>query len=229
MSWTVYLLCAVVVIFVVALAGCPSGDTGGDAEMPPPDPAMEEPGAGDAAEDVDSADAQASDFEWTAEPTIEMIPSGPIRGEMNGEPFEAKTVRLEKDDEGTFHLTISNKAVEGDDPTEMITGDDAWELTFTATEGETGEWTWSVSDEKDFDQEHVYYYYQQEDDGGPMSINYFWGAALQIDEWTVEEPSEDASTFHTILGNAKGKIALVMDDDEKSWCAGEFDAVYYEF
>ena len=62
-----------------------------------------------------------------------------------------------------------------------------------------------------------------------MSVNYSWGAALQITDWTVEEPAEDAETFHAVLGNVKGKVALVMDDDEKSWVTGEFDAVYYEF
>lgn len=223
-SWVTYLCCAVVLMLAVVLVGCPAQNTDQGAEMPPPDLPVDED-----MEAEGDGDAEEATFEWTAEPTIDMIPSGPIRGEMNGSPFEAKTVRIEKDDDGTFELTISNTAVEGEDPTEMITGDDAWQLTFSGAEGQTGEWTWTLDEEKEFEQEHVYYWYQQEDDAGPMSINYSWAGALQIDEWTMQEPDPNADTFSTILGNVTGKIALVMDDDEKSWVAGEFDAVYYEW
>jgi len=223
--WMTYLCCAAVLMFAVMIAGCPAQTPEEGAEVPPPDPA-----AGDMeAQPAEDTGAEQASFEWTAEPTVDMIPSGPIRGEMNGKPFEAKTVRIEKSDDGTFELTISNTAVEGDDPTAMITNDDAWQLTFTGTEAETGEWTWTVEQEKDFDKEHVYYWYQQENDEGPMSVNYDWGAALQITDWTLEDPDPNADTFSTILGNVKGKVALVMDDDEKSWVAGEFDAIYYEW
>jgi hypothetical protein len=224
-SWRVYVACAVAVVMVVGLVGCPPAqDTGGDDVVSAPPPSDDMPADGDGGEET-----AAAEFEWTAEPTVDMIGSGTITGELNGEPFEAKSVRLEKADDGTFELTVSNKAVEGDDPTAMVTEDDAWELTFTAEEGKTGEWTWAVEEDKDFEKDHVYYWYQQEGDEGPMSVNYSWGAALQIDEWTLEEPAEDADTFSDILGNVRGKVALVMDDDEKSWVAGEFDAVYYEW
>ncbi len=195
----------------------------------PPEPLPDDAALDDAVTEDGGDEAQAVGFEWTREPTVDIIPPGPISGEMNGEPFGAKSVRLEKADEGRFELTISNTAVEGDDPTASISGDDAWELTFTATEGETGEWTWTIAEEKNYEEEHVYYWYQQPNNEGPMSINDDWGGALQIDEWSVEEADPEADTFSTLLGNVTGKVALVMDDDEKSWCAGEFDAVYYEW
>jgi len=229
-SLLIYAVCAVVLIAAVALAGCPAGPETQDptALIPPEEPPVE-PGGLEAAEGGEETAEVPTDFEWTATPTVEMIPSGTIRGVMNGKPFEAKTVRIEKDDEGIYELNISNTAVEGEDPTDMIMGDDAWQLTFSGAEGEPGEWTWAVSDEKDFDKEHVFYYYAQGEGKGPMSVNSPWGAALQITEWTVQEPEEGADTFHTIIGNVKGKVLLVMDDQEKSWVGGEFDAVYYEF
>ncbi len=215
----VFWLCIAGLLAAIALGGCPSAQE--------PEPVIEEPPPVE--EPAEAEEPAESTFEWTEAPAVADIPLGPIEGMMNGEPFEAKSVTVQKDDDGTFELTISNKAPEGDDPTEPVTEDNAWELTFTATEGESGEWTWAVSDEKDFEKEHVYYWYAQGDDKGPMSVNHPWGAALQIDEWTVEEPDPDADTFSTILGSVKGKVALVMEDDAKSWCAGEFDAVYYEW
>lgn len=215
-----WLMCAAVLTFTVVLVGCPGQDAEMDTDV---DMTL--------LDDVDAemfVDAGDADFAWTEEPTVDMIPSGQVRGEMAGRPFEALTVRLKKEDEGIFELTISSKAVEGDDPTAMLMGDDAWRLTFSGTEGETGTWTWSVAEEKDFSKEHVYYYYAREE-GGPMSVNYPWGAALRIDEWAVHEADEDAGTFHDAIGNVKGGVVLVMDDDEKSWVAGEFDAVYYEW
>ena len=217
----IYLLCLLMVGFAVAMSGCPSQPETETVDLPP-EGVVEPPPA-----ETEGA-ALTSDFEWTATPTVDMIPSGQISGMLNGEPFVAETVRIEKDEEGVLELNISNTAVDGDDPTDMITGDDAWQLTFSGTEGETGEWTWTVEEEKDFDTEHVYYYYARGEEG-PMSINSPWGGALQITEWTVQEPEEGAETFHTVLGNVKGKVLLVMDDEAKSWVGGEFDAVYYEF
>ncbi len=221
-----YVLCAIAVVVCVGLMGCPTSPEE-MAEVGPMDPVAEEAPA-----EMPEGEAAAvpTDFEWTDTPTVEMIPSGPIHGMMNGEPFEAKTVRIEKGDEGTFKMQISNVAVEDDDPTGRITGEDAWQFIFTATEGETGEWTWAISEEKgDGSTEDVLYSYQQGEDRGSMSIARNWGAALQITDWAVMEPAEDADTLHPVLGNVKGKVALVMDEDEKSWAAGEFDAVYYEF
>jgi len=226
-SWMFPVMIALAIV-LVALAGCPEKAPGGDVApledtaLPTEEPAVEEPVAEQPA-------TAPTAFEWTDAPTVAMIPSGPIHGMMNGKPFEAKTVRIEKGEDGTFKMQISNVAVEGDDPTRSITGEDAWQFIFTATEGETGEWTWAIADEKgDGSTEDVLYSYQQGEDKGSMSIARNWGAALEITDWTVTEPAEDAKTLHTVLGNVKGKVALVVDEDAKSWAAGEFDAIYYE-
>ena len=75
------------------------------------------------------------------------------------------------------------------------------------------------------DTEHVYYWYAQGEDQGPMSVNYPWGAALEITQWTVQEPEEGSD----VLGSVKGRVVLVMADDAESWVGGEFDAPYYEW
>ncbi len=225
-SWLIYGLCALTVVFMVVMSGCPSGQEIGVEE--PVEVPMEEPAEEPATEAAQAETPTVADFEWTEAPTVDQIPSGTITGMVNGQAFEAKMVRVEKDEEGVFKLHVHNKAPDDpDDPTGMITDDDGWTLTFTMEEGATEQFVRAISDDKG-DDEHVYYWYQQED-GTPMSMNYSWGAALEITEWTVEQPDEEAETFHTILGNIKGRVALVMDDDEKSWCAGEFDAVYYEW
>ncbi len=105
------------------------------------------------------------------------------------------------------------------------TGDTGLDLRFTLEPGKPGELVLAKDDEKDFDREHAYYHYPQGGDKGPMSVNSSWGCALQITDWTLEVNEEDED----ILGNAKGKVAVIFGDDEKSWVAGTFDCVYYEW
>jgi hypothetical protein len=48
MPRSVYVLLAVIVVLSILLAGCPAGeDEGGDIEMPPPDPTMDDPATGE--------------------------------------------------------------------------------------------------------------------------------------------------------------------------------------
>jgi len=226
----VFVLSVAVLATLVLVGGCPpqetEGPTVGDLpQLPEPVPTdepgvdtsdMEQPGAGQPA-------VAAAEFEWTATPTVEDIPAGPVAGMMNGKPFAAQTVRVEDNEDGTFDLQISSKALEDpDDPGGIISGDDGWELTFSMEEGTTGTMQWAVEDEKDFDQEHVYYWYARGDEG-PMSVNYSWGAALEITDWTVQEPNEGSD----VVGTMKGRVLLVMEDDEQSWVAGEFEAPVY--
>ncbi len=222
---SVCVLSVVVLATILLVSGCPSQETEGPAVGEPPlvpepvptgEPGVEQPGPGEPAVEV-------AEFEWTATPTIDDIPAGPVAGMMNGKPFVAQTVRVEDNEDGTFDLQISSKALEDpDDPGGIISGDDGWELTFSMEEGTTGTMQWAVEDEKDFDQEHVYYWYARGDEG-PMSVNYSWGAVLEITEWTVQEPEEGSD----VVGTMKGRVLLVMDDDEKSWVGGEFEAPVY--
>ncbi|MGI5819512.1 MAG: hypothetical protein ACOX9R_15590 [Armatimonadota bacterium] len=225
MSFAFPLLVAVFFAAIV-LGGCPSQETEIEAEVPPEAGLLIE----DEAEGMQTGDgvADLGDFEWTETPTVEMAPSGPVRGQMSERAFEANLVQLRKDGEDKFYLRFSSAEPANDDPTMVIVGDDSWKLSFTAPEGETGTWTWALSDDKDFSEEHLFHYYAQGEGRGPMSVNAPWAAALEISEWSIEEPEEDAGTFHPILGTARGKVVLIMNDQNKSWCAGEFEAVYFE-
>jgi len=226
--WGVLVLCTVVIFALVTIGGCPkpAEETTEFAEIPPEVVAPETPAepAGGAAPDVATEVAQ---FEWTAEPTVDGIPAGAITGMMNGKPFIAQTVRIEKDDDDTYLLKISNRPLDDpSDPTGIIMDDDGWELTFSAPEGQPVKLNWAVADQKKgLDTEHVYYWYAQGEDQGPMSVNYPWGAALEITQWTVQEPEEGSD----VLGSVKGRVVLVMADDAESWVGGEFDAPYYEW
>lgn len=216
----VLLLAAITVMF---LTGCPKpvDEVAQQQEMESQIPPEQgEPAAGTDAEPAETT--ASSDFEWTETPTLDAIPDGAIVGMINGKPFTAATVRLKVDDEQTV-LEISDQAV--DEPTGMTMSDTGLDLRFTLEPGKAGELVLAKDDEKDFDREHAYYHYPQGGDKGPMSVNASWGCALQITDWTLEVNEEDED----ILGNAKGKVAVIFGDDEKSWVAGTFDCVYYEW
>ncbi len=51
----------------------------------------------------------AAAFQWTAAPTVEMIPADPVRGEANGKPFEVKFICFEPTSDG-WRLTLTDKA-----------------------------------------------------------------------------------------------------------------------
>ena len=196
------------------LTGCPKSADNADVEQIDPTPAE--------VTDEPEPATVTSDFEWTEAPSLDAIPDGAIVGMINGKPFTAATVRLKTDDEQTV-LEISDQAV--DEPTGMTMSDTGLDLRFTLEPGKPGELVLAKDDDKDFDKEHAYYHYPQGDDKGPMSVNSSWGCALAITDWTLSANADDED----ILGNAKGKVAVIFGDDEKSWVAGTFDCIYYKW
>ncbi len=206
------ILLVVLALSLAVIPGCPHKPVDTPPVVMPPPPPPPEP------------TAVSSTFKWTEEPALADIPSGPLLGMVNGKPFEAKTVRLEKKDD-SYVLQIYDKAP--DKPSGRVSDKTAIELTVTTqlTEGKPGEIILAIPDEKDFDSIRSYYYYPQGDDKGPMSMNQPWGCALKVDEWTIEKDPADDS----VLGRVKGQVALVFDDEAKSWVAGDFDGVYYDW
>ncbi len=225
-QWTWCVPAALVVVGVAAIAGCPSPEPEQSVVSEPPmqpEPIPpEEPGA---AEPAEQPAVEVAKFEYTEAPTVEDIPAGPLTGMLHGEPFSARTIRIEKKDEDTFQMQISNGQLTiPDSVTSTINDDDGWRFRFTVPEGSLAAMQWAVDDEKTFDDEHVYYYYDQGDDKPTMSVNGPWGAALEITDWTVEEPSEGSH----VIGTIEGRVALVMRETDRSWVAGEFEAPVYE-
>jgi len=167
--------------------------------------------------------AAPGEFTWSDAPTVAQVPDAPIEGMINGKEFTANTVRIEKGDNGKATLEISDAKLE--DPTGIITEDTGVDLDFTLPEGKPGEMVRKIADEKNFDQEHAYYHYPQGGDKGPMSVNDPWGCALKIDSWDMTADPKNEK----ILGTVKGKVAIVFEDDPKSWVAGTLDAPYYKW
>jgi len=209
----VAVLVAGILIAALSLCGCPPARTV-VAPTPPAPPAQAAPTAA-------PATAPAGEFKWTNTPTESVIPAGPVKGMINGKPFDAKTVRI-KQGEKSPSIEISDKAA--DKPGGMLTGDTSAELDFPLAPGKAGQYISDVKAEKTFDKEHAYYYYPQGGDKGPMSVNPSWGAALKIDSWTSEKDPSDPS----VLGKVKGKVLIVFDDEKKSWVGGDFEGVYYK-
>jgi len=207
--WIALVVLVALAATLLVLGGCPSQPkTEGPAVVPPkpPGPAAGQPAAG-------------GKFVWSDKPALADIPAGEITGMLNGKPFTAKSVWVEKKDKETT-LMLSDAVTK--QPGEVIVGDTGVDLSFTLPEGKPGELVLAIADKKDFDQQHAYYHYPQGGDKGPMSVNADWGVALQITDWTLKPDAANPD----VLGKIKGKVAICFDDDTKSWVAGSFDTAY---
>lgn len=204
----------------VILSGCPSAPKAPEV-APPPEAHPQPPTNTEPPKSAATTPAAGGEFQWTAAPTLAAIPSGAIKGMINGKPFAPKTIRF-KQGEKSPSLELSDQAV--DKPSGMVSGDTGAELDFPLPPGKPGEYVKDVKSDKTFDKEHAYFYYPQGGDKGPMSVNPSWGAALKIDSWTTAKDPQDPD----VLGKVKGKVVIVYDDEKKSWVAGEFEGVYYK-
>lgn len=209
-------LLAVLALSLVIVAGCPQKppETTTTVTPPPPPPPAEAKPA--------TETAAPSAFKWTEKPALADIPAGTIKGMLNGKPFEAKTVRIKKTDEG-MRLEIVDQA--GEKATDMFTGETSADLYFAdIAEGKSGELVLGIPDKK-ADKQDATYMYPQGGDKGPMTENPDWGCALQITDFKMEKDPQDDK----VLGHVKGKVAIVFNDDAKSWVAGDLDGVYYKW
>jgi len=209
------LLLAVLITWTILMPGCQPKPQEAAVEPPAPVPQPESAGG-------ETTVAAPTEFTWAEAPTLASIPNASITGMVNGEKFEAKTVRVKKGDSGP-ELEMSNGTA--DTPTGLIMDDTGVELRFPLAEGTTGQFTKALADDVDFDSAHGWYWYPQGGDKGPMSVNPTWACAVEVTEWTMQTSADDEN----VLGNIKGKVAVCFDDDSKSWVAGTFDCIYYKW
>lgn len=201
----------VIVVMALSLCGCPSQPTPETdaAALPTPEPPPAAP----------DATATAGAVAWMENPTVADIPDAPVKGQVNGEPFEAKTTRVKKGD-GKSTLELANIAT--DKPSGMLMDDTEVKLDFTIEPGKTGEFVKAMAaeDPKNTD---AWYSYEQKD-GTPMTMNSDWAVALQITEWTMQKDPNDEA----VLGHVKGKVFITFNDDKKTFAAGTFEGPYFE-
>lgn len=111
-QWAWCGLCAVVVVAVALLAGCPSRDSEQAVALEPPPETVVQAPAGEAPADDDRGPAPttaAEEFEYTETPTVATIPAGPVAGMMHGEAFAAQTIRIEKKVKGRVALVMRDR------------------------------------------------------------------------------------------------------------------------
>ena len=106
--WSI--VCIVALVGSVLLVGCP--------KQAPPDPAINQPpvqlpqppAEEQPAEETTPPEPveRPTEFAWNEWPEVSQIPDGPLTGMMHAKPFEAKTVRIQKMDEDTWQMQITN-------------------------------------------------------------------------------------------------------------------------
>ncbi len=168
----------------------------------------------------DAGDAAPVDFVWSDLPAFEAIPAGNVTGMLNGEAFEAKTVRVHKTESGPV-LEIFDVPVA--DQTSVPSDETGVSLRFNIKPGKNGQLTKAFEDDMDLNTAYAFYWYPKGDGETPVTVNAPWACALEITEWTLQADTENPD----IIGRVKGKVAITFNDDADSWVAGTFDGVYY--
>ncbi len=182
------------------------------------------PAAAAAAPGAEVMAAEYAKCKWGGKPTVADIPAVPVKGMVNGKPFAAKAVRIERTSNGP-KLGIYDKA--GKKATDSLSGETGVELRWTdqLTEGKPGKIETPVGPKQGWgapETEGATYYYP--DGEVPATVHADWGCALEITEWKTATDPKDPR----VIGWVKGKVAIVLnDEDPKSWVAGTFHGVYF--
>jgi|GEM_PF-2650485 len=168
------------------------------------------------------ATTAAGGFKWTATPTLEQVPVGPIVGEAQGKPFAAKAVYFEPMF-GKWRLVVHEGKL--DTPT-SISGDGQFvsvELPEDPTAGKKMVHPMGYGG--------GYFQINKPDD--PKSRT-SWNAsnawAVEITKWDVKPYDEKASMFQQ-GGTASGKVVVCYQGDaapgkfQNAWVAGTFENV----
>jgi hypothetical protein len=169
--------------------------------------------------------AAPTTFAWTDKPTLDMVPGGPVKGELNGAPYEAKTVLIEMDTDSRLRrITISDKALASD--TDLLVDDNEFSFEFPSEIKAGSTLTKAL---RDPDNEADAWYCYQQKDGSPMSINGDWAAAVSVDSGS-DKGYDAKGDMVQVTGSFSGRIALCFEWTDsatskvtKNWVAGTFE------
>jgi hypothetical protein len=157
-------------------------------------------------------------FTYTEAPTLALIPIGPIQGEANGKPFEAKTIIFEPKSDGSWTAKFCEADLE--DPTEVLI--EGQSIYFELPENpESGK---VISKPMEFGGGY-FQIFQPGGTGDTTSWNADNAWVLEITEWNQQPWNPDGDFFQT-AGTVSGRVAICYKgygDFRNSWAAGNFD------
>jgi len=212
----------VAVGLIVWVPGCPRRPAPSMTPSPPP-AKVSSPGKA-----VVTQSPAPAGFEWTENPSVAMVPDLPLKGVLNGNPFEAKSVLITTNIERKLcHVSIRDEALASD--TALLMGGTGVDIDLPSA-AHVGQIV-----VKSMDQDGdggACYYYQEHGGGAPLRVDAPWAVALSIGEGDAGTYDPNGEVVQ-VTGHFRGKLAICFDDrdpesdhplPEPSWLAGTFDA-----
>ena len=173
----------------------------------PPEPVIEVPPPG-----------PPETFTYSENPTLALIPPGPIKGEANGKPIEIKAVVFEPTSNGNWIVQLCEDPFA--DPTQVL-----WEgeyVYFELPESPAG----NKIIAKPMEFGGGFFQIEKPDEPGEKTS---WNAenawVIEIIDWEAKPWDPEGDVFQT-AGTASGRVAVCYQgygDFKDSWVAGNFD------
>ncbi len=163
--------------------------------------------------------APLSAYAWTETPTLAGIPGGPVKGVLNGKPFEPKAVVMDVDKGDKLRrIVFSAKEMSGNSDT--LSG--VAQVVITTTQDLAPGTKFEVKMGFPHDEGTIFYCHY-DGPNPPISVNSPWACALSIDSGE-KKPYDPKGEMVQIAGTYKGKIHLCFNDNKKTYIAGDFEA-----
>jgi hypothetical protein len=207
---------AAVIALAALLFAC--GDDAAPIERPP----AETDRPAEVAHEIDEGDLPdwARAFEWTDEPSIDDAPDAPVRGVVNGRPFEPVAIFFEPRF-GNWALVIANRALP--EPHALLPfGTESANITDLPRDLAVGTRQKSMSSGGGFFQILV------EGDDRTTSWNAPNAYALELTKWDLRPFDGEAEEVLQDGGSASGRVVLVYEGTGsfgRAWVAGTFTDV----
>lgn len=164
---------------------------------------------------------EVEELTWTDNPTVEMIPDTPVKGEANGAEFIAADIYFEPRF-GDWRMVITDKKLPA--PDSMSSGGQSINIDMPEEPQAGSIFTKSL--------EYGNGYFQINKRDNPEETT-SWNAdnayAIEITHWEADEYDPDGELFQ-LAGKASGKVFVVYSGEgwegfDNSWAAGTFTDV----